>query len=264
MKKSIFLFVVFVLTISFNSSKQYAQVLETEESKPLLPGQTEAGMSLEFQTSKEGTEAALPLSIEYGLTNKLTFLIEPVAYTSINPKTGSQAKGIGDLEVTLFYQIVSEEEILPSISISGEVKIPTATNTLIGTGETDYTPYLIMSKTTGKFFTSINLSYTFVGQPPETVANNLFNYALGTIYTVSPKSILFAEIYGNTSAFGEGETPEGATTNTNPASAELSGGETVGAIGYGYYFKRELLIALGVSYDNNNAILFRPSIEWIF
>ena len=42
----------------------------------------------------------------------------------------------------------------------------------------------------------------------------------------------------------------------------ISGGETVGA--FGYYLKKELLISLGVSYDNNNAILFRPGIEWKF
>ena len=45
---------------------------------------------------------------------------------------------------------------------------------------------------------------------------------------------------------------------------EISGGETVGAFGFGYYLKKELLISLGVSYDNNNAILFRPGIEWKF
>ncbi len=30
-----------------------AQVLETEDSKPLLPGQFEVGVGLEFQTSQE-------------------------------------------------------------------------------------------------------------------------------------------------------------------------------------------------------------------
>jgi hypothetical protein len=264
MKKSIALFGLLFLSISFNSSKLYSQVLETEESLALKPGQFELGMGLELQTSKEGTETALPLAIEYGLTNRFTFLIEPVVFTSINPNTGTGAKGVGDLEITLFYQIVTEKEFLASISISGEVKIPTAANSLIGTGETDYTPYFIMSKTTGNFFTSLNLSYTFVGQPPGTVAYNLFNYALGTIFTVSPKSIFFAEIYGNTSALGEGETPENTTTNSNPNSAELTGGETVGAFGYGYYLNPALLLSLGVSYDNNNAVLIRPGIEWKF
>ena len=245
--------------------KLQAQVLETEESQPLLKGQFEIGTGLEYQTSNEGTETALPLAIEYGLTKKITLLVEPVGFTSILPKTGPHAKGIGDLEVTIFYQIVSGKKILPSISISGEIKIPTAKNTLIGTGKADYTPFLIMSKTTGKFFTSINLSYTFLGKPAGVVANNLFNYSIGTIFTVSPKSILFAEFYGNTSAIGGTDIPEGdVTTNPNINTAELSGGENVGAIGYGYYLKKNLLLSFGISYDNNNAILFRPGIEWKF
>jgi hypothetical protein len=253
-----------VILTAFIPNNVFAQVLETEESKPLLPGQFALGTGLEYQISKEGTEFALPLAIEYGISKKFTLLVEPVAYTSIKPKTGTQAKGIGDLEITLFYQIVSEKKVMPSISISGEIKIPTAQNTMIGTGETDYTPFLIVSKTTGKFFSSLNLSYTFLGKPEGVTANNLFNYALGTIFTISPRSILYAEFYGNTSAFG-GETPEGgATDNPGNTNSELSGGENVGAIGYGFYLKKALLISLGVYFDNNKAFLIRPGLEWKF
>lgn len=242
-------------------ARMISQVLETEESKPLKPHQFEVGAGLEFQTSAEGTETALPIAVEYGLSKKFTLLVEPVPYTSINPKSGMSATGVGDLEVTLFYQIVSERKILPSISISGEVKIPTAKNQLIGTGKTDYSPFLIMSKTTGPFFTSLNLSYTFLGKPKGVDVANLFNYALGTIYTTSPHSIIFGEVYGNTSAAGGAESPDGTSTST---STELAGGETVGAVGYGYYLHDNMLLSMGISYDNNNAILFRPGIEWKF
>lgn len=251
------------MLVALLPNQLFAQVLETEESKPLLPGQFEIGTGVEFQTSNEGTETALPLAIEFGLTRRLTFLVEPVGFTNISPKTGPHAKGFGDLEMTLFYQIVKEKRILPAISISGEVKIPTAKNKLIGTGKADYTPYLIMSKTTGKFFTSANLSYTFTGKPEGVDASNLFNYALGTIFSVSTKSIVYAEVYGNTSAFGT-ETPEGTTPTTNVNTTEISGGETVGALGLGYYPNCRLLLSLGVSYDNNNAVLFRPGLQWKF
>jgi YadA-like membrane anchor domain len=105
----------------------------------------------------------------------------------------------------------------------------------------------------------------FYGKQAGVVANDLFNYAIGTIFAISPRSILFAEFYGNTSAVGGGETPEGdISTNPNLNTAELSGGGNAGAIGYGYYFKKKLLLSFGVSYDNNKAILFRPGIEWTF
>lgn len=257
---------LFVLFFSFaNSSTCASQVLETEESKPLLLSQFEIGSGMEFQTSSEGTESALPLAIEYGISKKFTLLVEPVGFTNILPKFGPHAKGFGDLEATLFYQLVSEKKYLPSISISGEIKIPTAKNKLIGTGKADYTLFLIASKTTGNFFTSINLSYTIIGKPYGIVATNLFNYAIGTIYSASNKSIIFGEFYGNTSALSEGENPEiTSSLNNNVNIKEISGGEMVVALGFGYHIKNNLLISFGLNYDNNNAFLFRPGIEWKF
>jgi hypothetical protein len=239
-----------------------SQVLETEESHPLLPGQVEIGTGLEIQTSKEGHEIALPFAFEYGLSKRFTFLLEPVSFTGIHPKRGASHTGIGDIEVTLFYQLLKEKVNFPAISISAEVKLPTAKDRLIGTGKTDFTPYVIASKTTGKFFSSLNLSYTFLGKPKGSNAGNLFNYAIGTIFHFVERSILFGEVYGNTSAFGK-EVPEGAIID--PAiNTEISGGEVVGAFGYGYYLRPELLVSFGVSFDNNKAVLFRPGIEWKF
>lgn len=257
MKKNLVAIIV-LLIIKTNIST--AQVLETEDSRPLNTGQVEIGGSVEYQSSKEGHEIALPLSFEYGISNRLTFLFEPVPFTGIYPKSTRQATGFGDVEMTLFYQLIKETKHFPAISLSAEVKIPTAKDSLIGTGKADFTPFIIASKTTGKFFTSMNLSYTFLGKPKGIVVNNLFNYAAGTVYEISRKSILFAEVYGNTSAFGGAELPE---TPGNPQkNIEISGGETVGSFGYGYYINRNLLFSFGISYDNNHAILFRPGIVW--
>lgn len=75
-------------------------------------GVFEVSGNFEYQISSEGHEAALPFAVEYGVTDRLEFLVEPVAYTAIRPKVGAQASGVG------------------------EVKFPTARNTLIGTGKT--------------------------------------------------------------------------------------------------------------------------------
>ncbi len=229
-RKHILIF--FTLVFNAQTNNLFSQVLETEDSSPLIPGQVQIGTALEFQTSGQGIESAIPIGIEYGISNRITLLAEPVAYTNISPKIGTSATDIGDLEITLFYQVLKEGKVFPSISVSGEVKFPTAKNRLIGTGKTDYTPFLIATKTMGKFFTSINVSYTFLGKPKGVTAGNLFNYALGTIFNASPRNIFFAEVYGNTSAYG-GDIPE--PTSVNPASntSEISGGEFVGAFGYG-------------------------------
>ena len=249
-----------VLFFTLQITNANAQVLETEDSRPLNRGQVEIGAGLEYQTSKEGYEVALPLSFEYGISKLFTFLFEPVPFTNIHPKTGRHVTGIGDLEMTLFYRLIKETKKCPSISLSAEVKLPTAKDSLIGTGKTDFTPFLILSKTTGRFFTSLNLSYTLLGKPKNVVTNNLFNFAAGTVFELSSKSILFGEFYGNTSALGGAEIPE---IPGNPQkTTEISGGETVASAGYGYSISRNLLLSLSVSYDNNHALLFRPGIVW--
>lgn len=258
MKKLFFVITLFVFLFT---GKLYAQVLETEDSWPLLPGQFELGAGLEYQTSKEGHESALPLSIEYGLSKRFTLLVEPVPFTTIRPKVGRHVTGLGDLEMTLFYQVLKETKSRPAISLSAEIKLPTAKDTLIGTRKTDFTPFLIATKVTGKFFTSANLSYSFLGKPPGVNVNNLLNYALGTVFTASEKHIVFGEVYGNTSAMGGKDVAEGTVTGPKNTT-EISGGELVGAIGYGYYVNENLLLSFGVSYDNNHAILFRPGITW--
>jgi hypothetical protein len=66
-------------------------------------GVVEVQTTFEYQTAKEGTERAAPLAFEYGITDKLSLLVEPVFYASIRPKLGRRANGLGDLEVTLSY-----------------------------------------------------------------------------------------------------------------------------------------------------------------
>ena len=145
-------------------NRLYAQ-LETEDALPFAAGQVELSGSLEHQISKEGTETALPLALEYGLSKRFTFLVEPVVFTNIHSKSGNNVTGFGDLEMTLFFNLLKETKSFPAITFSGEIKLPTAKDSLIGTGKTDFTPFFIASKTLGKFYTSINFSYTFLGKP---------------------------------------------------------------------------------------------------
>ncbi len=62
-------------------------MLETETARPLGRGVFEVSGNFEYQTSSEGREAAVPFAAEYGLTDRLELLVEPVAWTAIRPKT---------------------------------------------------------------------------------------------------------------------------------------------------------------------------------
>ncbi len=240
-----------------------AQVLETETARLLPSRHYELNSALEVQTSGEGIERAVPLAIEYGVTRRLSLLAEPVAYTAIRPNRGQRATGAGDLELTGIFLLRPETRGWPALAVAAEAKLPTARNRLIGTGKTDYAGYVIASKRVGALDVHGNVGYALLGRPAGVSLNNIVTGALAVEYHVGTGEV-FGEVLGNTSATPEGGAENTTTTATNPATAEVVGGELVGTLGAGLSVGHAMLLTLGVSYDNNQAVLFRPGISYIF
>jgi len=237
------------------------QPLETETARPLKKGVVEVQTTFEYQTAKEGTERAAPLAFEYGITDKLSLLVEPVFYASIRPKLGRRANGLGDLEVTLSYLFAKEGRRRPALAIAGELKAPTARNVLIGTGKTDFAAYLFASKLFGKFDTHANIGYTFVGKPAGVQVSNTANFAFATEYFANKKLTLVGEVLVNGLGKAEATTLPGIPLTTSP---EAAAGELVGTLGFRYNLKPSLALSLGVSRDNAGATLFRPGVTFRF
>ncbi|MEO8295261.1 MAG: hypothetical protein ABI613_07070 [Gemmatimonadota bacterium] len=233
----------------------HGQILETETARPIGRNVLEVSGNFEYQFSSDGREAALPFALEYGFSDRLEFLIEPVAYTSIRPKVGSRATGVGDLETTLTYLLHRETGGSPAIAFAGEVKFPTAHNTLIGTGKSDFAGYLIASRMFGRLDTHANLGFTVVGKPAGSQLKNIFNFALGGELQMSPRTSLFGEVLANTASASGGEPAPGAPTG---AVAEAPAGEIVGTVGIANYIMPWLRLSGGMSVDNNGAVMFRP------
>jgi hypothetical protein len=252
-----FVILLGVFTLYIPSTLLYAaDPLETETARLLKAGLFQVESTFEYQVSKDGTEFAVPLAFEYGITNNLQILVEPVVFTAIRPKVGPKATGIGDLEVTLFYLFLHEGPVLPALAIAAEVKIPTARNTLIGTGKADYTPFLLISKRFGKFDTHANIGYTIVGEPSGVELKNIFSFALAVEYNLNEKFDIVGEILGNTSSSAVGA--------ENPVAPEATGGTVSGLLGSRYYVRPNFFLSLGVGYDNNNAVLIRPGLTFQF
>ena len=248
---SLFVVVLSIVTPSICRS----QMLETETARLLSAGRWEIGNAFEFQTSAEGTETAVPFAIEYGLTDNLELLVEPVPYTAIRPKIGRHATGLGDVEGTLTWRFLQEGRSRPALAFAAEIKIPTAEDSLIGTDLTDYAAYLIVSKRLGRFDLHMNAAYTLIGQPATVHLNNTFNFAVAAVFRTGPALEIFGEVLGTTSS-----TPGAETSSGTAVVPEASGGELVGTVGLGREVGRSLLAYLAVSYDNNNAVLFRPGL----
>jgi hypothetical protein len=255
------LLTLFILLVTY-TPLHAQQPLETETARQPQKGSVEVQTAFEYQTSKEGTERALPFAFEYGITDRLALTVEPVFYTAIRPKVGTRATGVGDLEVTLSYLFARERRRLPALAIAGEVKAPTARNILIGTRKTDFTAYLIASKRAGKFDTHANVGYTFTGKPAGAQLKDFANFALAEEYFATRKLTLLGEFLANT-----GSSPEAATGTvvTNPnVTPEISSGELVGMLGFRYRLREKIFFTFGVSYDNNHAVLFRPGMTFNF
>jgi hypothetical protein len=263
--------------------------LETETARLAPPGVYELSAAAEYQYARDDQEVAVPLALEFGLLPRLEIMLEPTAYVGIFPRHGKDINGIGDFEVTLTYLVLDEQKWVPAIAVAGEVKIPTARRKELGTREFDYTFYLIASKRIGGFDVHANLAYTFLGEPAGTRAKDTYQVALAFEYFINPKWDLFGEVMytsssigssssgGGSAAGGEGTAAAAAralaaadTTDTGGAAsgltgtAELTGVETVGTLGLRYHLNPKTEIFGSVSYDNNDASLFRLGFTYRF
>jgi len=234
-------------------------MLETETARLLRRGQAKFDFSYEFQRSGEGTETATPIGIEYGVTNRLELLVEPVPYTAIRPKVGRHATGAGDMEATLTWLEHAERGNLPALAFAGEAKIPTARNELIGTGKADYAFYTIASRRRGSVQMHANVSYTFVGSPAATSLRNIWGGALAAEYFRTPAHEFFAEVLATTASAPEGEGGDSPTGGT-VLIPEAAGGEAAGSVGTAYRFGPRVRASLGVTYDNTRAWQLRTSV----
>lgn len=244
-----------------------AQPLETETARLPSAGAFVIESTAEYQRSSEGSESALPFAFEYGITDRLELLVEPVAYTRISPKRATGASGIGDLETTLTYRFHDETERSPALAAAFEVKIPTSHDELIGTGKTDYAGYLIASKRVGRTDLHFNLSYAAIGQANGAGNINTIGYAVAAEYSVSDRLQLVAEYVGQTSAgtdAGDGAPIPVPTAPDSAFAPEAGGAETFGMVGLRYQYADRWAFAFGISYDNNNAWLVRPGVTYNF
>jgi hypothetical protein len=262
-----FFFLSAVLFALAGMSVQAGQPFETETARLLPAGEFQLETAFEYQTSrKQGQEYATPVALEYGVTDRVQLLLEPVLYTGIRPKGGTRADGIGDVELTAFGLLLREKKWFPALALAGEVKIPTANNKQIGTGKTDVTPFLIASKKFGCLDISANFGYTINGQPSGAHLKNTFNYALMFEYEVTERWHVGVEGLYTTSTISQmrniaaGESIGGESVRT----PEAAGREIVGTIGASYKISKKWDVSLGISRDNNHATLIRPGFTFHF
>ncbi len=236
------------------------QPLETETARTLERGQFDLDAGIERQMSSGGSELAVPFALEYGLTRRTEILVEPVFFDLVQDKGLPGQKGLGDIEGTVTHLMWSETADHPALAIAGEVKIPTARNRRIGSGKTDFTGYLVASKRWGRLDVHANAGYTIVGHPAGVAVNNTLSLALAGEYRLGERFDLVAETFGSTAALAE-QADGAMTTGESALTPEIGGAEFVGAAGMRYHATGGLTYSIGLSLDNQGAVLIHPGIS---
>jgi len=254
---------LFLGSVALPAASRAGQPLETESARLLPRGGFEVETGLEHQSSSQGTELALPFAIGYGVRDRIELLVEPVPFSAIHDKGLPSQYGVGDVEATVTGLVAPERGHRPAFAIAGEVKIPTAHNTRIGSGKADYTVYAIGSERIGRWDTHLNLGYTWIGRPAGVQVNDVQSFGLAEEFHANARVDLVGEFFGSSAALSEGS-GEGAPGAESQVTPEIGGAELVGTLGARYHPSGPLSYSLGVSYDNNNALLIHPgaSIRW--
>ncbi len=232
--------------------------LETETAVTQPRNGFEGDLAYEYQVSSEGTEMALPLALEYGILDNLELLVEPVLFTAILPDQGVSHRGLGDLEVTLNWRWLGEGMRVPAFALAAEVKVPTARDSLIGTGAADYTAYLVASKAIGPMHAHANIGYTWQGSPKGANLSNLVSFAFALEQLTTGRLQWMVEVLGNSPVGAGSSLPE------NPVTPEAAGGELAGTVGVRWFFARNLALAFGATFDNSQAFQFAPGLIMTF
>ena len=114
-------------------------VLETETAELGKRGDQLISTAIQYEREKDGSHAWMTVNqYEIGVTDRAELLIEPFFYEWDHPKGGKNLSGVSDLEITPSYMVLLERPMLPAVVLALKIKVSTATNRDIGSGELDY------------------------------------------------------------------------------------------------------------------------------
>lgn len=224
-------------------------VLETETAELGKKGDSLISAAFQVERDKDGGLAYFTVNqYEYAITDRAEILIEPFFYEWDRPKDGPSYSGVGDLEITPSYMMVLDDphSWVPAAVAAFKLKVPTATNRNIGTGEFDYQPYIIFGKNIGPWIWNANIGYDFVTHVKGERFKDQVIYDLSVQRNITERLGLYAEIFSNSSpAFGEK-------------------GTFAGAIAAEYKFNEHFNVYTSLGYDTDNVTTLRSgfNIEW--
>lgn len=194
--KKVILFIFFPSFIFFSHAPtDAARPLTTDDAWTVGKGefQLEAGFNAFRQDSRD-KEYNPSLTLTYGLLERMDLGIGS-GYVFSHPKEEERENGMADTEIKLKYRLMDEKNWTPAFTVSGILKIPTASESKgLGSGQTDFGINAILTKSLSKkWAVHLNLGYTFIG---EDHVNNELNYSMAVQFFLTEKWALVGEVVG--------------------------------------------------------------------
>jgi hypothetical protein len=193
-----------LLALCFSPLKAYGarplggRPLLTDDASAVDTGdmQIELGFSIE-QPHGGGRQQGFPvIGLAYGLVDGLEV---GLAIQRINSDARGEApvEGFEDLHLVPKFQFLDEDEFLPAMAFTFDLKIPTASRRKgLSTGKLDEKSILIATKEFAPVSVDINLGYSHVGKPP---GEKLKDQILGGValrWAARERLELVGEIFG--------------------------------------------------------------------
>ena len=221
-----------VVALSFLTTSAHASQIVSPSNTGV--GKTQVAFPLvisagfEYSEDSEATETEYPFSLEFGFSEQFKAVAE-WSYVNIHSKapTVKSAAGMGDLETFVEYEFIREMRYRPAFSAEFGIKWPTAKFPNLGSGETDYTLGIIVSKEfTGGWDTDFGLSYTLMGDPRGIRIDDVIEVSGAVEWKITYAVALECELVyhsgGGTTASGPAFAKAGALLGGGGSDFELS------------------------------------------
>ncbi|NQT95171.1 MAG: DUF3187 family protein [Candidatus Omnitrophica bacterium] len=157
----------------------------------------------------------------------------------------SEPSGIGEITLEAKYKVLEEKDYLPTISLRGGLKLPTASDEILGSDEIDYgVGVLLDKKLMDRLFLYINLNVIFIGKPDIIDKLNIDDYILsglfGLEFFLTDRTSIILQAFGNTTIYDEG------ISAMDKDGAVLS-------VGFNHNFTKDISWQIAMDENTNNA-----------
>jgi len=171
--------------------------LVVDDAKPVQHGAWKFDwLTVLSQPEKGAREIDLPvMALTYGIFKRMDFGLG-IQRTQSDAAGEPSIQGFQDLHLASKLNLV-EEETIPAVSFSLDVKVPTANRQKgLSTGKSDENLLLIATKHYFPLGIDLNFGYSIIGSPPDEHLKNRFFGGLALRYGLSDRWRLVGDIYG--------------------------------------------------------------------